>query len=45
MFNVGTDNLAVKPYIPQKSLLQFVTNVLHDYMGMTILDLRGCGGC
>ena len=39
MFNVGTDNLAVKPYIPQKSLLQFVTNVLLDNMGMIIFDL------
>ena len=44
--NLGTDNLAVKPYIPQKNLSnEFVANVLRDNMVMVIFDLRGCGGC
>ena len=41
----GTDDLAVKPYIPHKSYFnEFVANALRDNMGMIIFDLRGCGG-
>ena len=36
MFNLGTDNLAVKPYILHKSL---VANALRDEVGMIIFDV------
>ena len=46
MFNVETDDLAKKPYIPHKSLLQWiVANVLRDNIDIVIFDLRGHGGC
>ena len=46
MFNGATDDLAVKPYIPQKKYFnEFVANVLRDDIGIGIFDLRGHGGC
>jgi hypothetical protein len=43
---VATGDLAVKPYIPHKSLHnEFVANVLHDDMGMVIFDLWPHEGC
>ena len=41
MFNLATDDLAVKPYIPHKNVYfnEFVANVLRDNMGMIIFDL------
>ena len=42
MFNVGIANLAKKPYIPHKSLLnEFVSDVLRDDIGIIIFEL-GC---
>ena len=38
MFNGAIDDLAMKPYIPQK-------NVFRDNIGIVIFDLRGHGGC
>ena len=44
MFNLETDDLALKPYIPQKKkFYEFVANVLHDNIGILIFDLHG--GC
>ena len=44
MFNLGIDDLAEKPYIPQKNHFnEFVANVLRDNIGILILDLHG--GC
>ena len=41
MFNVGIDDLAEKPYIPQKIYFyEFVANVLHDDIGILIFYLR-----
>ena len=46
MFNGATDDLSVKPYIPQKNYLnEFVANVLRDDIGIVIFGLRGHGGC
>ena len=46
MFNGATDDLAVKPYIPQKKYFnEFVANVLRDDIGIVIFGLRGHGGC
>ena len=45
--NLGTDDLAVKPYIffcaQKKYFYEFVANVLHDNIGILIFDLHG--GC
>ena len=42
MFNVVTDDLAEKPYIPQKKYFyEFVANVLRDNIGILIFDLHG----
>jgi hypothetical protein len=42
MFNLGIDDLAEKPYIPQKIYFyEFVANVLRD--NILIFDLHG--GC
>ena len=44
LFNLGTDNLAKKLYIPQKKYFyEFVANVLRDNIGILIFDLHG--GC
>ena len=44
MFNVVTNDLAKKPYIPQKNYFyEFVENVLRDNLGILIFDLHG--GC
>ena len=44
MFNVETDDLALKPYIPhKKNFYEFVANVLRDNIGILIFDLHG--GC
>ena len=44
MFNLETDDLALKPYIPQKKYFyEFVANVLCDNIGILIFDLHG--GC
>ena len=44
MFNLEIDNLAEKPYIPQKKYFyEFVANVLRDNIGILIFDLHG--GC
>ena len=41
MFNLRIDDLAEKPYIPQKkSLYEFVANVLRDDIGILIFDLH-----
>ena len=41
MFNLGIDDLAKKPYIPQKKYFyEFVANVLHDDIGILIFDLH-----
>ena len=41
MFNLGIDNLAEKPYIPQKNYFyEFVANVLRDDIGILIFDLH-----
>ena len=46
MFNLGTDDLAVKPNIPHKSLLQwFCSNALRDNIGVITFDPWGFGGC
>ena len=46
MFNAAIDDLAMKPYIPHKSLLQWICcKVLRDTIGIAIFDLRGHGGC
>ena len=43
---LATDDLAEKPYIPQKNYFyEFVANVLRDDIGIVIFDLRGHGGC
>ena len=44
MFNGETDDLALKPYIPQKKYFyEFVANVLRDNIGILIFDLHeGC---
>ena len=35
MFNLGIDDLAEKPYMPQKKCFyEFVANVLHDNIGI-----------
>ena len=40
MFNLGIDDLAEKPYIPQKNYFyEYVANVLHDDIGIPIFDL------
>ena len=41
MFNLGTDDLAVKPYAGHTKVYfnKFVANVLLDNMGMIIFDL------
>ena len=45
MFNLRTDDLAVKPYIPHKCYFnEFVVNVMRDVIGIVIFDLRGHGG-
>ena len=42
MFNLETDDLALKPYIPQKKYFyEFVANVLRDNIGILIFDLHG----
>ena len=42
MFNLEIDDLAEKPYIPQKNYLyKFVANVLRDNIGILIFDLHG----
>ena len=44
MFNLETDDLALKPYIPQKKYFyEFAANVLRDNIGILIFDLHG--GC
>ena len=44
MFNLETDDLALKPYIPQKKYFyEFVANVFRDNIGILIFDLDG--GC
>ena len=44
MFNLETDDLALKPYIPQKKYFyEFVANILRDNIGILIFDLHG--GC
>ena len=45
MFNLEIDDLAEKPYIPQKKsyFYEFVANVLRDNIGIIIFDLHG--GC
>ena len=44
MFNLEIDDLAEKPYIPQKKYFyEFVANVLRDNIGILIFDLHG--GC
>ena len=44
MFNLEIDNLAEKPYIPQKKkIYEFVANVLRYNIGILIFDLHG--GC
>ena len=41
MFNLGIDDLAEKPYIPQKIYFyEFVANVLCDEVGILIFDLH-----
>ena len=41
MFNLGIDDLAEKPYIPQKIYFyEFVANVLHDDIGILIVYLH-----
>jgi hypothetical protein len=48
MFNLGTDDLAVKPDHTSQTRLyfdEFVANALLVNMGMIIFDLQGCGGC
>ena len=47
MFNLEIDDLAEKPYIPQKKnyFHEFVANFLRDNMGIIIFDLQDCGGC
>ena len=46
MFSAAIDDLAVKPYIPNKSFFnKFVANVLCDNIGIVIFDLQGHGGC
>ena len=45
MLNGAIVDLAEKPYIPQKILLEFVANVLQDVIGIVIFDLRGHGDC
>ena len=45
MFNVATDELAVKPYIPHKSLLQLtLINALSDNIDIVTFGLCGYGG-
>ena len=40
MFNLGTDDLTVNPYMPTKVYFnEFVANAFHDNMGMIIFDL------
>ena len=40
MFNVEIDDLARKPYIPHKNLLnEFAANALRDNIGIVIFDL------
>ena len=40
MFNLGTDNLAIKPYIPHKVYFnEFAANVLRDSIGIANFDL------
>ena len=44
MFNLGIDDLAKKPYIPQKNYFyEFVSNVLRDNTGILVFDIHG--GC
>ena len=44
MFNLEIDDLAEKPYNPQKNYFyEFVANVLRDNIGILIFDLHG--GC
>ena len=44
MFNLEIDDVAEKPYIPQKSYFyEFVANVLGYNIGILIFDLHG--GC
>ena len=41
MFNLGIDDLAKKPYIPQKFYFyEFVANVFHDDIGILIFNLH-----
>ena len=42
MFNLEIDDLAKKPYNPQKITYfhEFVANVLHDNIGILIFDLH-----
>ena len=41
IFNVVTDDLAEKPYIPQKNYFyEFVANVLRDNIDILIFDLH-----
>ena len=42
MFNLKIDDLAEKPYIPQKNYFyEFVANVLRDNIRILIFDLHG----
>ena len=46
MFNGVTDDLAAKPYIPQKNdFNKIVANVLHGNIGIVNFGLQGYGGC
>ena len=48
MFNLGTDNSAVKPYNTSHTKVYFnesVANAWSENIGMIIFDLGGCGGC
>ena len=46
MFNVVTDDLAAKPYIPQKNYFsEIVANALRNNIGIVNFGLRGYGGC
>ena len=43
MFNLETDDSALKPYIPLLYFNEFVANVFRDNIGILIFDLHG--GC
>ena len=46
MFNGVTDDLAAKPYIPQKkNFNEIVANALCGNIGRVNFGLRGYGGC